>query len=466
MLEYQGNGYVLAADLVKDKDKDDKQINGHAPCPYQFGEEYAAVERKELKGLKLDTNWAEYKNQLQSPSVSFSYDYDSDECGVTAEWKDNGEDGTVKFTTNENSSFAIIKKHTAMDLLEEKESKEGVFEFSHQDTSAIQVVVKESDQLQEKPWLDTFFAEGRFCFDDILLDNNEGVAKIEDVALYIDSRDSDTSSVLLKEFLLKRAEKCCLGYGETGRLVSEFQSLFTSPDGNVPACPPIEKTTEEVYQDLVGYAERVQEDNPIPYLHLQAYIDLSPADTLKPYIEKESVVNLTNQKLSFYDLVLKVFGEERTVEAVCLSSKYTAGNGRNARAVKLFAESVENVFGVRVQLFTTGEDARPKDNERFRESDRKWFMKMKECKCLEVKECEAAHIKSIHDRYYKLTRTNGNIEWWVLTAELDQLRFENDHPRIREDITMDTKGTVHEMTFSRIRQEGVPDEVKQLMEEE
>ncbi len=80
VLEYQGNGYVLAADLVKDG----KEINGHAPCPYQFDEEYAAVEGKELKGLKLDTNWAEYKNQLQSPSVSFSYDYDSDECGVTA----------------------------------------------------------------------------------------------------------------------------------------------------------------------------------------------------------------------------------------------------------------------------------------------------------------------------------------------------------------------------------------------
>ncbi len=314
-------------------------------------------------------------------------------------------------------------------------------------------------------WLDIFFAEGRFCFDDILLGNNEGVAKIEDVSLYIKHDDNETTSILLKEFLLKRAEKCYLGYGETGRLVSEFQSLFTSPDGNVPACPPIEQKVEEVYQNLVGYAEDVQQENPIPYLHLRAYIDLSPRDTLSPCIEKESVVNLTNQNLSFCDLVRKVFGEERTVGAVCMLSKYTAGNGRNARAVKLFAESMKDVFGVRVQLFTTGEDARPKGDPQYRESDENWFNKMKSCEHLDVKECKTEDIKSIHDRYFKLVRTNGNIEWWVLTAELDQLRFDKDRPHIREDITMETKGTVHEMTFSRIRQEGVPDEVKQLMEE-
>ena len=264
---------------------------------------------------------------------------------------------------------------------------------------------------------------------------------------------------------MKKSEKGYLGYGETGRLISEFQRLFTSPDGTFPACPPIMKTTEEVYQDLVDYAKKIQKENPIPYLHLQAYRDLSPEDTLTPYIEKEHVVNLTNQKLSFCGLVLKVFGEERTVESVCMLSKYTAGNGRNARAVKLFAESIERRFGVKVRLFTTGQVDRPKDNPQFRESDKNWFNTMKECQSLEVKEREVEDIKTVHDRYFKLVRTDGKIEWWVLTAELDQLRFDKDHPHIREDITMETEGTVHEMTFSRIRSEGVPDVAKQLMEE-
>lgn len=461
VVEYRGKGYVLTADLVKD----DVKINKNQNCPFQFDEEYTTVEGKELKDLNLDKNWAEYTNPLQSPSVSFSYNYDSDKCEVTVKWKDNGKDKSVEFTTNENSSFAIIKKSSVMELLEEQENKEGIFEFSHQDTSAIQIVVRQADELQGKTWLDSFFERGRFSFEDILLDGNEGDAKIEDVSVYIGSDDNETSSKLLREFLLKNLKQRYLGYGETGRLIGEFQNLFTSPDGRCPACPSIEKKTEDVYNDLVGYAERVQKENPIPYLHLQAYRDLSPADTLKPYIEKDRVVNLTNQKLSFCGLVLEVFGEERTVESVCMLSKYTAGNGRNARAVKLFSEGIHEVFGVKVLLFTTGEVARPKNNPNFEESDKNWFNKMKRCSSLNVKECKTEDIKSIHDRYFKLVRSDGKEEWWVLTGELDQLRFDGDYPNIREDIKMETKGLVHEMTFSRIKPEGVRDEVKQMMEE-
>ena len=56
------------------------------------------------------------------------------------------------------------------------------------------------------------------------------------------------------------------------------------------------------------------------------------------------------------------------------------------------------------------------------------------------------------------------MEWWVLTSELDSLRFESDSGRIREDVTISEKGTVKEMTFSRIKRAGVPQKLIAIME--
>ena len=178
--------------------------------------------------------------------------------------------------------------------------------------------------------------------------------------------------------------------------------------------------------------------------------------------EKEKTVNLTNQELSFTDLVEKVFGSERTIKSVCLLSKYTSTNGRNARAVKLFAESFAVQFGIQPALITTKEEVRPSANKNFAESDRKWYERMK--KSVKGVEKSVDDLKTIHDRYYKVVRTDGRTEWWVLTGELDSLRFENDNPRIREDVTISEKGTVKEMTFAQIRQSGIPENVVKLME--
>ena len=220
--------------------------------------------------------------------------------------------------------------------------------------------------------------------------------------------------------------------------------------------------TKEIYNELVKHAYSVSEKNPLAYLHLQAYIDLAPADTIKPYIEKEKTVNLTNQELSFTDLVEKVFGSERTIKSVCLLSKYTSTNGSNARAVKLFAETFATRFGIKPKLVTTKEEIRPNANKNFAESDRKWYERMK--KSVHVVEKSVDDIKKIHDRYYKVVRTDGRTEWWVLTGELDSLRFENDNPRIREDVTVSETGKVKEMTFAQIRQSGIPENVVKLME--
>mgnify|MGYP007070210242 CR=1 FL=1 len=274
--------------------------------------------------------------------------------------------------------------------------------------------------------------------------------------------DEETATILLNEYLVRAAERSYLGYEETGRLVTAFQALFTSPDGTMLACPAITENTKTIYDMLVARAKEISSQNPLAYLHLQAYIDLSPEDTIKPYIEKEHTLNLTNQELSFMELVGRIFGTERTVKSISLLSKYTATNGRNARAVMLFAESTAVQFGVQPTLITTKAEVRPSTNKELAESDKEWYEKMK--KFVSVIEMPLEEIKTIHDRYYKIVRTDGNTEWWVLTGELDSLRFENDNPRIREDISTTENGTVKEMTFSRIKESGVPAMVVKLME--
>ena len=417
---------------------------------------------RELRNIKPDAKWAYCRQQPKNSKVNFSFDYEKTECTISVAWQVGSKDRHCTFTTTEESHFAIVKQASAMELLKDRENEANVFDFYVQDKSSIQIAVGDAEQVAGKKWISSFFYSGNFVFEGIQLDGAKGAGNIEDVRLYISQDDEKTTSILLKEYLLKKAEFSYLGYEETGRLVTAFQDLFTSPDGKMTACPPIMQETKEIYNELVERAYSVSEKNPLAYLHLQAYIDLAPADTIKPYIEKEKTVNLTNQELSFNNLVEKVFGSERTVKSLCLLSKYTATNGRNARAVKLFAESFAVQFGIQPALITTKEEVRPNANKNFAESDRKWYEQMK--KSVHVVEKSVDDIKKIHDRYYKVVRTDGRTEWWVLTGELDSLRFENDNPRIREDVTVSETGKVKEMTFAQIRQSGIPENVVKLME--
>lgn len=469
VLEYNGEAYLLDAELVGKEEKESanfsrqtKSILFDDKCVYIGAGSFA------FRNIRTDSTWAFCKEQPATPVVNFSFDYEQELCETNVSWSVGKKDKKTCFSTWEGSKFAIINLNQAMELLEERENEESVFDFSYQDKAAVQLAVKSQDSLTDKSWLDFFFENGSFSFEGIQLTEGKGSGNIEDVHLHIVPDDEDTMSILLNEYLLRKAERSYLGYEETGYLVSRFQDLFTSPDGNKPACPAIMKETKEIYNGLVERAKSSSESNPLPLLHLQAYIDLSPADTIKPYIEENKTVNLSNEEnVSFEDLVTRVFGTGRNIKAICIFSKYTASNGRNARAVILFAESAKQKFGVKPTLFTTGEEAHPSTNKIFAESDKKWYGKLKDRKnIVEVKERPLNDIKAIHDRYYKVTRTDGNIEWWVLTGELDSLRFDDDHPRIRDNITSGTKGKVKEMTFSKIRQAGVPEAVIKLMEAE
>lgn len=454
VLEYQDKAYLLDAILLDDKSA--KECHLPTKCPYSLEEKYTAVDENEFRRVQLDQNWAEYKQEVQSPSVNFVYEYDTDECMVEACWKDSGIDYKISFTTTDTSDFVIIKKSDAQELLKEREESEGVFEFSYQDNKSIEFVVQDSSELDEKNWIKDFFKKGCFDFDDILLDRNEGIATIKDIRLYIDQNDTDCMLVLLQEFLLDKARTSYLGYEEVGRLVNEFQELFTSPDGKCPSCPPIMDDRKTIYDRLVKRATDVSDKDPVPYLHLQAYIDLSPEYTIKPYMESTDVVDLpTGDKISFQELVQKVFGRKRSIKSVCLLSKYTSSNGRNARAITLFAESITGCFGASTRLVTTDSV-----------SDQTWYKKMKECRHLKVVERKLEEIKEIHDRYFMISRIDGSVEWWKLSGELDSLKFDCDTPRIREDITITTRGTVKEMTFTKIKKDGVHKSARKLMEEE
>lgn len=466
VLEYDGIPYLLDAELVNEKNIKN-QNDGKSTVNFQATERKRKFDdsmeyRSSFRRISTDPQWAKANIQPQGVSVKFTFDYEKERCKVDVSWKDDGKGKTCSFNTGEESTFAVLKRQTAMELLKERENEEECFDFSDLDKAAIQISVSNANQIAGKDWLDDFFKDGNFILRGVVFPENKAKCDIQDVCLYIDTTDAPTLSVLLNEYLLRKAETSYLGHTETGRLVHEFQNLFTSRDGKAPACPAVMQQTKEIYDSLVERAKEVSRTNPLAYLHLQAYIDLAPEDTIKPYIEKEYTVNLTNQKLSFMDLVQKVFGEERNIKIISAFSKYTATNGRNARAFMLFAQSIALKYGVNTTLVTTQEEVCADANNTFRESDKKWYEQMK--KSVSVIEKSLDDIKTIHDRYYKVVRTDGNTEWWVLTGELDSLRFENDHPRIREDVTVTEQGTVKEMTFSRIKERGVPAAVVKLME--
>ena len=466
VLEYNGSAYLLDAELAGSKKDQKETVEFQKTKPaIAFPDSlYSGAESSEFKSITTDENWAYCKVQPVNATVKFSFDYEEEYCETKVSWSVGQKEKKSSFLTTEESKFAIVKRHSAMELLKEREEEEAVFKFSDKDRKSIQIAVSDPKLIADKSWLASFFAGGSFTFEGIQISSGKGAGNIEDVRLYISSDDDKTASVLLNEYLLNKAEESYLGYEETGRLVTVFQDLFTSPspDGEVPACPAIMNKTKEIYDELVEYAKAVSKSNPRAYLHLQAYIDLSPADTIKPYIEKRKTVNLTNQKLSFDDLVTEVFGNERNVKSIFIFSKYTASNGRNARAVKLFAESAARKFGAKTTVITTNEAVRPSTNKEYAESDKAWFSKLE--KSVSIRKEKLDDIKTIHDRYYKVVRNDSRVEWWVLTGELDSLRFENDRPRIREDIQSCTEGTVKEMTFSKIMQSGVPDAVIKLME--
>lgn len=451
VLRFGGKAYLLNAKLVK---KSDDSIGDDRPKSEFNNDEYAG----RFRNIKTDAKWANWKELPKNVSVEFYFDYEKAECEVTVRFDNK----TVSFTTTESSDFYIINREKSKELLEERENEEGVFDFSEQDTTAVRICVSDAKELDEKGWLKTFFEKGNFYLP--TEDNDFADMKIEDICLYIDKDDAKTAEVLLNEYLLNKAEKSYLGYEETGHFVNAFQKLFVSPDGKNSACPSIMKETKEVYASLVQRAKTVAEKNPIAYLHLKAFIDLSPENTLKPYIEKESVVNFSNQHISFDTLAEKVFGNKRNIKSISALSKYTASNGRNARAFILFAASIEKHFGVQTTVITTDEVPQ-NSNSRFKETDDKWFEKMEKSKNIRLIKKKKHEIKEIHDRYYKVIRTDDSVEWWVMTGELDSLRFENDHPRIREDIGTSNEGIAKEMTFSKIKQEGVPQNVTNIMEE-
>lgn len=129
---------------------------------------------------------------------------------------------------------------------------------------------------------------------------------------------------MLDKFLMRRAREAYLGYEEAGRLAANFLRLFDS-------APNIEGSGQDIYGRLVQKAAEVKEDDPVPYLHLKAYIDLNPSGIIKPYCVEAKVKDLSGTSISMEDVVQSVFGGGRRITAIKPMSKYTAENPWNAR---------------------------------------------------------------------------------------------------------------------------------------
>ena len=461
ILRYEGRPYLLDVELAQDSKASFKNSPERMPLE---DKEYVSSESA-FRNIETDPKWASCKEQPTPDEVRFSFDYKTEQCDVTVKWHDGAKSKQCKFKTTKESKFRILSTESALEHLNKFEEDQRIFEFSYQDRDSIRVKVEDMGSLENAAWIKPFFERG--TFNSQRMQTADYSYQIDDIRLYVSQQDEKTVSAFLNEYLLRAAEEIYLGHDEVGRLVSSFRELFSAPDGKGYGCPTISKNSKDVYRDLLAHAKKLAKEKkrPLAYLRLQAFADLSPEDTIRPYIEQDKVINFTGQKLSFDDIVKQVFGSKRDIKSVCILSKFTATNARNARAYMLFADSIANICGAKLNLVTTSEEVRPKENKKAQEIDQNWFKKMRKSRNIQILEKPARHLRSVHDRYIKVTKNDGTIEWWVMTGELETLQFDNDFPAVREDIGTDMKGTIKELTVSKIQERGVSTVCVNLMKE-
>lgn len=456
VFHYGRENFLLDCQAVrgkKDGNGKEREYDFESTEHLAFSQEDYRTNITEFRALDFDSNFAlqgasSPAGMIVAPAVKFRYDYQTQKCAVTVQLMEGSEEWKIE--TDENSSFQIINSARAWNAIRGIESTECfTADENNPDALTVHAADEEHYALIDK-YFNEFCSEG--CFTYNASDKNIE-CKVSGIHAIIDDGDKATLDFLLDKFLMRRAREAYLGYEETGRLAANFLRLFDS-------APNIEGSGQDIYSRLVQKAEEVKEDDPVPYLHLKAYIDLNPSGTIKPYRVEAKVKDLSGASISMEDVVQSVFGDERRITAVKTMSKYTAENPWNARNFLLFAECVHKKYSTKLTLITSGTQNK---NPQYKEENEKWAERIKSSKYIDLVLKDARVLQEIHDRYFKAELENGEGQWWKLSAELDKLEYDGDRPRIREDITSGTQGTATEMTWMPIAQKGVPEAIVQMM---
>ena len=290
--------------------------------------------------------------------------------------------------------------------------------------------------------LEQIFERGEFA---IAIDDN---IHIESIRANVD--DSQTACELLLTYLERYAEKQYLSVDEIGTRISEFYYRFAD-------CADIGDSSSGVFERLLT---RTSRSNKTAYLRLLAYQNLGPEGQQRAY--QSQVRDFSNRTMSLQELVTEMIGEKSDVISVTALTKYAYKNASISRAFCNFANALKRRYNIPLELIT----ARDLSSEQA-EVAKEYFDSLTTNQNVILIEKQKRELERVHDRYFCIKRSDGTVEWLKMSGELDAIRYANDfkdgnHPA--EGIDENTVGRVKEMTVVRVSEEGIPSNVRLLME--
>lgn len=441
----KNNLYLLECDVAP-KDANEKNIDfKNEKIDGRFEEDIYRTEGEfEVRKLKLENeNFLLRSGGRSNCDVTATYDFL--ERNVKNIINSKGEKYT--FTTTDNNKFHFLNSESATQFLKDLFNI-GVFKkcFAVNEDNSI-VVERFENEMPFNLW-EQIWDKGEA---ELTMNDEKETKNFHFSGIRFSIDDKSICAEALKHYLMFKAETAYIGKNETGNLINTFDKLFIS-------CPNIKESTSSLYEQTKETALR--ENKIKALLRMQAYQDLSPDEIYKDY-EKRTPITYSNRDISFAEFVSDVFGGDRNILSVVMFSKYLSENISACRAALIIAENVEQKFGVKMNIITSSETKKSSQQK----IENIFFKKIEQA--ANVIDEKFADIKDIHDRYWQIERDGGKTEFFIISGELDALKFENDftNSKPRRDITAETKGTVKEMTVTFVDESGLPEKIKKYFEQ-
>lgn len=384
-----------------------------------------------IKELHIDPNF--YVGNGKKVDLECVYDYDTGRNSYAVII------GNKKIEFPENTHmFKLVDNSDSLDILQQALAK---FDCFAQQSGRVKFVKCGFDAGLEDV-LKQIFKDGQFTI------RLAADVCIEGIRACVD--DSKIARELLLSYLERYAKEYYLGVDEIGTRISEFYYLFAE-------CADIGENSASVFEKLLQRTSRV---NKTAYLRLLAYRNLGPQEQQKVY--QSSVRDFSGERMSVNGLVEEMLGDRSDIVSVTALTKYAYRNASISRAFCNFANALKRRYNVPLHLIT----ARDFSAEQAIVA-KEYFDALTASENIILTEKEKREIEKIHDRYFRIKRSDGSVEWLKMSGELDAIRYQNDfadgkHPRV--GINEDSFGRVKEMTVVRVDQDGIPMSVRELME--
>lgn len=385
-----------------------------------------------IKDVKLNPGC--YIGNIREVEIECVYDYKTDRNAYVVDI-----DGKrVEFPENINT-FKLVDSYGAKDLLHNVLINYGNFSVND---AQITINSREGNMLFENA-INEIFNKG--SFNAAASDKSYEITDIRAIV-----KNEEVAKGLLMRFLLNQAHDKYCGYSEVSSLISEFYGLFEG-------CPNILLNTRTIYTNLI---EEAAAKNKTAYLRLRAYEDLIP-ETIQKNYEIMRPKDFSNSNMSIAELVDQIVGRD-TVKSVTLLTKYAYKNAAISRAINLFANALRRRHHIPLHLITA------KYSECIQaEAAKEFYEALKTNPNIIFMEKPFKDIEKIHDRYYRIEKESGDVEWIKMTGELDAFRFYNDFidgKTPNREIDENTEASVKEMTIISVGKEGIIPAVIKAME--